>query len=245
MHKRKNVSVLNGTTKRLEPSKGIKIPISPGHDDDAAAAAAAPAAALSNSLSKQRGAAAARAAKQAKLTSARVQLRNEWINKNGPLPDLSQEQQQHPDWWQAEENRADRMIATIIRSHTTRSDREAAPESGPSEEKRAAIRWNFHYMGFAARKQRYCSGTEEGRMHEDAWHCSTVPFRPSELFGAAGPAVEFAHWQQHQRMGDQNLLVGRQAAAVADFGFVTFLANKGRFLRHQCHAIETHGLSTP
>jgi len=160
-------------------------------------------------------------------------LRQQWIGSHGPLPDLSEHQLRHPDWWAAEEARANKIIADMI----ARSVRAYGTE-GVTEERKRRIRWNHHLWGHTVCQQRLCAGTEEGGNHEDQALCSTTPFKPADYFGKGGANHDFAHWARYKRNGNASLIIGTQAKANTDYEFVEFL-KQGRFLRRACHNIES------
>ena len=169
----------------------------------------------------------AREANRVARCSRQMQLRQRWIANNGSrLPDLTPQRLLHPDWWTAEEERANKVITNI------------SDHAGISDDKKARIRWNFHMWGFAVRQQGHCTGTERGGDHQDVELCTKEPFQPSDFFGKGGACHDFAHWAAHKRNGNEALMIHYQAKNVMDFQFVDFL-KQGRFLRRACHNIES------
>ena len=158
--------------------------------------------------------------------------REKWLATN-VLPDLSAEQALCPDWWSAEDARADKIIADVAAMGGFGGN------SGISEDRKSRIRWNLHMWGYAARRQKLCTGTEKHGHHEDAHLCTTEPFQPSDFFGRGGANHDFAHWSKYKRQGNRLLIIGTQAKCCMDFQFVDF-SRQGRFLRKACHNIETY-----
>lgn len=235
MNKRKNMSVLNPNVKRREPSKGIKIGTQ--HREEEEAAAIKPPPPSKQSPTQRAATAGAQAARERDRAEEVAARREKWIAQHGALPDLAAQRLLHPDWWAAEEAKAEQTIAKIVKAEQARA---RVGGAGVSDSRQARIRWNTHYLGYAARQQRFCSGTEKDGSHASAAFCQSTPFRPEDLFSGAVASLEFAHWERCARGGENGQLVTIQLRSKEDFDFVDFVREQGRLLRPQCHAIETY-----
>lgn len=137
------------------------------------------------------------------------------------------------EWAAAEQAYSNKIIDIIVREVKRRKGDHCA---GVSPRKADTIRANVHSWAAAARAQRACVGTEDDHQHAAHGLCPRE-FHPWTFFSKG--VVEFAHWKAHKRNNDPNQLIRNRCKTDSNDVFVSWMAEKGRFLYVCCHAIES------
>lgn len=243
MKKRAAMSVLNPNTKRREASKGIKIGTQYRGEDDVEEHG--PHATSKLLLVPQR--AAARAAEQQMRDCMRIEDDHDVDGGicSRPKIDVWKEKEklarvvalapseENAAWASAEKQFAESIIDVIIREVKRRKGDHCM---GISSLKADTIRSNVHSWASVARLQGKCTGTAD--THEHAAHgLCPGSFSPSTFF--LHGVVQFAHWRNHKRNNDPCELIRNRCRADDEEVFLTWIAEKGRFLYTCCHAIES------
>jgi hypothetical protein len=140
-----------------------------------------------------------------------------------------------PDWDAGAAAKAGDTVAWERRGKA--KSRPLSAAAGISDARIARLHANWRAQASAALAQRVCTGTEVGGVHTGG--CTSQPFTVAEFQGGA---IEFAHWAKYSGHHDTDYIKG-QLARLGTPEFVTWMAERGRFLRHACHLHETHKTS--